>query len=72
MLHKYRKGSLLFFVEDTIKVAKKVSSVDRTLNIALAVCKRTMNIYDIPYTYDSISNFLSVYQTLRKFVIPCK
>ena len=37
-----------------------------------AVCKRILNLYKIPYIYDSYFTLLSVHQDLQKLVIPCK
>ena len=51
-MREYQQVSWHFFMEYTIKFARKVSKIDRKLfYIPLAVYKRILNIYEIPYIY---------------------
>ena len=65
MLYCTNKNKFLYsFIEYTIKVVRKVSSRGHTNCYTLALCKIILNIYEIPYIYDSSSSFLSLYQNL--------
>ena len=61
----YTARKFLYFLLNTLLQLLQKSAVEMKLfNKSLVVCKRILNIYEIPHIYDSFSNFLSVHQNL--------
>ena len=60
-----------FSLNILLKLLEKWATQIKVFNIPLLVCKRMLNICEIPYIYDRFVIFVSVNQMLQELVIPC-